>query len=76
MGRKRISIILSHHILQLSSGARPSGQVPSMAISRIVSLATAIVANTTKLNDYLEENKLALLSFDADAPLMYQLPRT
>ncbi|MCJ1318335.1 hypothetical protein MMC15_003663 [Xylographa vitiligo] len=45
-----------------------------MAISRIVTLATAIEANTTKLNDYLEENNLAQLSFDADAPLMYQLP--
>lgn len=45
-----------------------------MATSRIVTLAKGIEANTTKLDDYLEKNNLPRPSFDADAPLMYQLP--
>ena len=45
-----------------------------MATSRIVTLAKEVEANTTKLNEYLEENNLPQPSFDADAPLMYQLP--
>ena len=45
-----------------------------MATSRIVTLAKEIEANTTKLNEYLEKNNLPQPSFDADAPLMYQLP--
>lgn len=44
-----------------------------MATSRIVTLAKAIEANTIKLDDYFEKNNLPRPSFDADAPLMYQL---
>ncbi len=42
--------------------------------SRIVALAKEIEANTIKLDEYLEKNDLPRPSFDADAPLMYQLP--
>ena len=45
-----------------------------MVASRIVTLAKEIEANTTKLDEYLEKNNLPRPSFDADAPLMYQLP--
>lgn len=45
-----------------------------MAPSRIVTLAQGIQANTTKLDEYFEKNGLPRPSFDADAPLMYQLP--
>ncbi len=45
-----------------------------MTPSRIVTLAKEIEANTTKLDEHLEKNKLPRPSFDADAPLMYQLP--
>ncbi|KAL8652271.1 MAG: hypothetical protein Q9226_004340, partial [Calogaya cf. arnoldii] len=45
-----------------------------MTTSRIVTLAKDIKANTIKLDEYLEKNNLPRPSFDADAPLMYQLP--
>ncbi|KAL9035713.1 MAG: hypothetical protein Q9180_004711 [Flavoplaca navasiana] len=45
-----------------------------MTTSRIVTLANEIQANTVKLDKYLEKNNLPRPSFDADAPLMYQLP--
>ncbi|KAL8704965.1 MAG: hypothetical protein Q9201_001911 [Fulgogasparrea decipioides] len=45
-----------------------------MTTSRIVALAEDIKANTAKLDEYLEKNNLPRPSFDADAPLMYQLP--
>ena len=45
-----------------------------MATSRIVTLANEIQANTSKLDEYFERNNLPRPSFDADAPLMYQLP--
>lgn len=45
-----------------------------MVTSHIVTLAKEIEANTTKLDDYFEKNSLPRPSFDADAPLMYQLP--
>lgn len=46
----------------------------NMTTSRIVTLANEIQANTVKLDKYLEKNNLPRPSFDADAPLMYQLP--
>ena len=49
-------------------------QISSMSISRIVTLAKEIEANTTKLDDFLEKNNLPKPSFDENAPLMYQLP--
>lgn len=45
-----------------------------MTTSRIVALAKEIETNTIKLDEYLEKNDLPRPSFDADAPLMYQLP--
>ncbi|MCJ1387604.1 hypothetical protein MMC18_000447 [Xylographa bjoerkii] len=45
-----------------------------MATSHIVTLAKVIEANTTKLSEYLEKHNLPQPSFDADTPLMYQLP--
>ena len=45
-----------------------------MALSRIVELARAIEANTTKVDEYLAKNNLPPPSFDEDAPLMYQFP--
>ncbi|KAL8751471.1 MAG: hypothetical protein Q9184_006059 [Pyrenodesmia sp. 2 TL-2023] len=45
-----------------------------MTTSRIVTLAKEIESNTIKLDEYLEKNNLPRPSFDADAPLMYQLP--
>ncbi|KAL8717030.1 MAG: hypothetical protein Q9225_005693 [Loekoesia sp. 1 TL-2023] len=45
-----------------------------MTTSRIVTLAKEIEANTTKLDEYLEKSNLPRPSFDADGPLMYQLP--
>ncbi|KAL8896142.1 MAG: hypothetical protein Q9207_007858 [Kuettlingeria erythrocarpa] len=45
-----------------------------MTTSRIVTLAKEIEANTIKLDEHLEKNNLPRPSFDADAPLMYQLP--
>ncbi|KAI4270012.1 MAG: hypothetical protein L6R38_007262 [Xanthoria sp. 2 TBL-2021] len=45
-----------------------------MTTSRIVALAKEIEANTIKLDEYLGKNDLPRPSFDADAPLMYQLP--
>ena len=40
----------------------------------IVTLAMEIEANTAKLNKYLKKNNFPRPLFDADAPLMYQLP--
>ncbi|KAL9012653.1 MAG: hypothetical protein Q9173_002592 [Seirophora scorigena] len=45
-----------------------------MTTSRIVTLAKEIETNTIKLDEYFEKNNLPKPSFDADAPLMYQLP--
>ena len=44
-----------------------------MATSRIVALGKEIEINTTKLDEYFEKNNIPRPSFDADAPLMYQL---
>lgn len=45
-----------------------------MTTSRIVTLAKEIEANTIKLDEYMEKNNLPRPSFDAEAPLMYELP--
>lgn len=51
-----------------------SNQIRNMTTSRIVTLAKEVEVNTTKLDEYLETKNLPRPSFDADAPLMYQLP--
>lgn len=53
---------------------RCHSHISNMTTSRIVALAKEIEANTFKLDEYLEKNDLPRPSFDADAPLMYQLP--
>lgn len=45
-----------------------------MSPSRIVALATAIAANTKKVDDYLTSKGLPPPSFDVDTPVKYDFP--
>ncbi|GAW15863.1 hypothetical protein ANO14919_052850 [Xylariales sp. No.14919] len=47
-----------------------------MAVPYIVTLATRIAANTSKVSDYLTANNMPQPSFDADAPLYGAVPET